>query len=114
LVKFTAAQATHAAAIEFGERCEKHCVDWHIDADAERVGAANHGKEAALGKLFHEQAIARQHAGVMYADPAGEQVLENLAEGRGEARPFASVFYGCALFFACDAIACESLCGMQR
>ena len=65
LVELTRAQAALLASVEFGEPGEQHGVDGHVDAHAQRVGAADHGQQALLGELFHEQAVAREHAGVV-------------------------------------------------
>ena len=81
LVELTGAQATHLVTVELGERGEDHGVDGHVDADAERIGAADDGQQALLRQAFDQQTIARQHAGVVYADAAAKQTLENLAEG---------------------------------
>ena len=40
----------------------------HVDADAERVGAADDLEQALLGELLDEQAVLRQQPGVVDAD----------------------------------------------
>ena len=75
LMEFAGAQAAHAMAVELGERREHDGVDGHVDADAERVGAADDGQQALLGELLDKQAVARQHAGVVHAHAAREQAL---------------------------------------
>ena len=48
LMKLTGAQATHLVTVELGERGEHHGVDGYVDADAERIGAADDGQQALL------------------------------------------------------------------
>ena len=110
LVELTGAQATHLVAVELGERGEDHGVDGHVDADAECVGAANDGQQALLRQALDQQAIARQHTGVVHADAAAEQALEDLAKSRGEARAFGRLLDGLALLLAGNAKIGERLC----
>ena len=51
LVEFTGAQAAHLGAVELGQGREHHGVNRHIDADAQCIGAANHGQQTLLGEL---------------------------------------------------------------
>ena len=74
-----------------------------------RVGAADDGQEALLGEALDEQAVARQHAGVVHADAAGEQALQDLAERRGEAGPARRLLDPLALLLAGDAEVGERL-----
>lgn len=85
-------------------------MDGYVDADAERIGAADDGQQALLRQALDQQAIARQHASMVHADAASEQALENLAKGRGEARSLCRFFDGFALLLAGDAKICERLC----
>ena len=48
LMKLAGAQTTHLVAVELGERGEHHGMDGHVDADAERIGAADDGQQALL------------------------------------------------------------------
>ena len=103
LVELTGAQATHLVAVELGERGEDHGVDGYVNADAECVGAADDGQQALLRQALDQQAIARQHAGVVHADAASEQALEDLAECRRETRALGRFLDGLALLLAGDA-----------
>ena len=85
-------------------------MDGHVDADAERVGTADDGQQALLRQALDQQTIARQHASMVHADAAAEQALEDLAEGRREARPLCRFFDGFALLLAGDAKIGERLC----
>ena len=49
---------------------EQHRADRHVDADAEGVGAADDRQQPVLGELLHQPPVARQHPGVVHADPA--------------------------------------------
>ena len=82
-------------------------MDGHVDAHAQGVGAADDGQKALLRKLFDEQAVARQHAGVMEPDATGDEVLQGLAERRGEAPALDRLLDGLALLFTGDAVAGE-------
>ena len=44
LMELAGAQTTHLVAIELGERGEDHGMDGYVDADAERIGAADDGQ----------------------------------------------------------------------
>ena len=72
LMELAGTQATHLVAVELGERSEHHGVDGHVDADAERVGAADDGQQPLLRQALDQQTIARKHAGVVHADAAAE------------------------------------------
>ena len=109
LVELTGAQATHLVAVELGERGEDHGVDGYVNADAECVGAADDGQQALLRQALDQQAIARQHTGVVHADAAAEQALEDLAKSRGEARAFGGFLNSLALLLAGDAKVGEGL-----
>ena len=103
LMELAGAQATHLVAIELGERGEHHSVDGYVDADAERIGAADDGQQALLRQALDQQTIARQHASMVHADAASKQAFENLAKGRREARALGSFLNGLALLLAGDA-----------
>ena len=77
-MELAGAQTTHLVAIELGERGEHHGVDGYVDADAERIGAADDGQQALLCQALDQQTIARQHAGMVHADAASKQTFENL------------------------------------
>ena len=59
LVELARAEAAHLVAVEFGERREHHGVDGHVDANAERVGAADDRQEPLLGEALHQKTVAR-------------------------------------------------------
>ena len=59
-------------------------ADRDVDADAERVGAADDLQQPGLGQRLDEPAVARQHAGVMHADADAYELRQRLAERRGE------------------------------
>ena len=42
-MELTCTQFSHMGAIEFGQLRQNHRMDWHIDAHAKRVGAADDG-----------------------------------------------------------------------
>ena len=100
LMKLAGAQTTHLVAVELGERGEHHGMDGHVDADAERIGAADDGQQALLCQALDQQTVARQHASMVHADAASEQALKNLAKGRREARALGRLLDGLALLLA--------------
>ena len=114
LVELANAQAAHPAAVELRERGEHHGVDGHVDAHAERVRAADDGQKPLLGKLLHEQPVARQHPCVMHAHPALQKPLERLAERRGEAGAAQRLLHLVALLFRGHSVARERLRRGQR
>ena len=114
LVELACAQAAHAVAVELGERGEHHGVDGHVDAHAQGVGAADDGQQALLGELFHQQTVARQHAGMVHAHTAREQALQDLAERGGELGAARGLLDLLALLLAGNAEVCERLCGGER
>ena len=88
LVEFATAKTTHFMAVKLGELRKHHGVNGHVDANAQRVGAANYRQQPLLGKLFHQQTITRQHSGVMHANTAKQQTLQRFAKLGGKlARP---------------------------
>ena len=86
LVELARTQAAHFVAVEFRELRENHGMDGHVNAHAQRVGAANYRQKALLGELFDKQAIARQHARMVHAHAKAEQALERFAECSGKRR----------------------------
>ena len=87
LVELAGAQLPHPDAVVFGERGEQHGADRHVDADAERVGAADHPQQPALRERLDEPAVLRQHAGVVDADSGAHQAVEGRTEPRREPEP---------------------------
>ena len=59
LVELARTQAAHLGAVELGELREHHGVDGHVDADTERVGAADDRQKPLLGEALHEQTVTR-------------------------------------------------------
>ena len=113
-MELAGAQAAHLVAVELRELREHHGMDGHVDAHAQRVGAADDGQEALLGQLLHEQSVARQHARVVHAHAARQQTLERLAERRGEPGSLDGLLDELALLLGCHAEARQSLRGGQR
>ena len=112
-MELAGAQPAHMRAVELRELREHDGVDRHVDADAERVGAADHRQQAPLRELFDETAVARKHAGVVDADAVAQQTLEDLAEGRRELRAGDGLGDHLALLLAGDAGARERLRGVE-
>ena len=114
LVEFAGAQAAHLGAIELGQRGQHHGVNRHINANAQRIGAANHRQQTLLGELFDQTTVSRQHAGMMDTDAGAQQTLQNLAKSRGEFDAFDGFGDGLTLFLAGHAGGGKRLRGFQR
>ena len=84
LMKLAGAQLPHARAVELRECGEQHGADGHVDADAERVRAADHPQQPLLGELLDEAPIFRQHPGVMHADAGPHQPRQRAPEAGRE------------------------------
>ena len=56
-----------AGAVVLRQGREQHRADRHVDADAERVGAADDLEQAGLGQPLDEPPVLREHAGVVHA-----------------------------------------------
>ncbi len=109
LMELAAFQAAHLAAVELGQLRQHHGVNGNVDANAQRIGAADDGQKPLLSKLFHQQAVTRQHARVMNAHAAAEQALQRLAEGGVELGALHSLLHGLALLLAGHAVAGQAL-----
>ena len=106
-------ESAHVPAIELGELGEKHGVDGDVDAHAQRVGTADYGQEALLRELLHQQAVARQHTGVVHAHAREDEPLQGLAKRSGEAHALDGVLQGLALLLRRDAVAREGLRALE-
>ncbi len=62
--------------VELAQTRKEHRADRHVDADAERVGAADDLEQPLLRELLGEHAVLRQQARVVQADP----LLQPLAD----------------------------------
>jgi hypothetical protein len=76
LVEVAGAEDGRLPAVELAEAREQHRADGHVDADAERVGAADDLQEALLRQLLHEHAVLGQQARVVQADAVPEPLAD--------------------------------------
>ena len=113
-MELAATQTAHLATVELGELREHHGMDGDVDAHAQRVGTADDGQQTLLRKLFHQQAITRQHAGVMHAHAATQQTLQRFAERRGELRALHGLLDRLALLLGCHSVTCQVLRAGKR
>ena len=88
LVKIPRAQDSHLLAIILRQAREEHRPDGDVDADAERVGAADDLEQPLLRELLHQDAVLRQQAGVMQTDPVLEPFPDVRSIRAGELEPF--------------------------
>ena len=84
-------------------------MDGHVDPHAQGVGAADHGQQALLGELLHEQPVAGEHAGVVDAHAAQQEALQGLAEAGVEALAADGLLHLLALLLGGDPVARERL-----
>ena len=85
LVELAGGEVAGADAVVLRKPREDDGADGHVDADAEGVGAADDLEQAGLGEGLDEAAVARQHTGVVDADPHPDEPAERAAEPGGEA-----------------------------
>ncbi len=78
LVEVARAEDRRLPAVELAETGEEDGPDRDVDADAQRVGAADDLQQSALRELLDEHAVLREEACVMQADA----VLQPLADIR--------------------------------
>ena len=84
LVELAGLQQPGPRTVVLGQSGEQHGPDRHVDADAERVGAADHLEQPGLGQRLDQPAVLGQHAGVVHADAVAHQPGQRLAEAGGE------------------------------
>ncbi len=70
--------------VELRQSGEQDGADRHVDADAERVGAADDLEQAVLRELLDEASVLRQHAGVVHADAVPHEPRQGSAEAGAE------------------------------
>ena len=114
LMELAAAQPAHLLPVELGELGEHHGVDGHVDAHAQRIGAADDRQKPLLGEALHQQPVARQHPRMVHAHAGGQQPLQNLAEGGRELRALHGLFDRLALGLVRHAVAGQRPCVLQR
>src|SRR5688572_25169142 len=91
LMKVARAQDAGLLSVELAQAGEQDRPDGHVDADPERVRAADDLEQALLRELLDQHAIFRQQPGMMQPDA----VLQPLSDVRpvraGEFEPFECV-----------------------
>ena len=80
LVELADREAPDAVAVELRERRHQHRADRDVDADPERVGAADDRQQALAGQALDEAAVAGEHPGVVDADAVAQETIEGGAE----------------------------------
>ena len=93
-------------------------MNGHVDADTQRVSAADHRKKTLLGELLDQTAIAGKHARMVDTHAGTQQTLQNLTERRGELRVLDRLRNGRTLLLAGHSRARQSVrrlqCGILR
>ena len=114
LMELAGAQATHLGAVELRQRGQHDRMDRHVDADSQRIGAADDRQQPLLRKLLDETTISRQHAGMVDADAGTQQPLQYLAERGRELHTLDGLGDGLSLLLAGHARAGQRVGGLQR
>ena len=118
LMEFAGTQLAHLRAIELGQCGQHHGMNGHVDADTQRVSAADHRKKTLLGELLDQTAIAGKHARMVNTHAGTQQTLQNLTERRGELRALDRLRNGRTLLLAGHSRARQSVrrlqCGILR
>ncbi len=113
LVELTGTEVTLPLAVELDEGGEHHGADRHVDADAERVGAADDAQVPGLDEPLDQTPVAREHAGVVDADTQAQEPRERAAEAAGEPLTRECVGDGLALLLGGDGDGGERLRAFQ-
>ena len=71
-------------AVELAQPREQDRADRHVDADAERVRAADHLQQARLRQLLDQHAVLREQPGVVQADAVPQPLADVGAVRAGE------------------------------
>ena len=114
LVELARLQQPLVGAVELRQPGEDHGPDRDVDADAERVGPADHLQQPGLRQLLDQPPVARQHAGVVDADAAADELRERLAEAGGEAKAADRLGDRVALFARAELGRQQRLRALQR
>jgi len=73
--------------------------DRHVDADAERIGAADEFEQTFLRELLDKDAVLRQQSGVVNADAVAQPALDVFSVRAVEAHAFKCFGDGSFLVF---------------
>ncbi len=87
LVELARRQVPHADAVVLDQAGQQDGADGHVDADAERVRAADDRQQPLLRQPLHDPSVLGQHPGVMHPDAVPQEPVERLAEAGGEPEP---------------------------
>ncbi len=88
LVKIARAQDAGLLAVEFAQLGEEHGADGDVDADAQRVRAADDFEQPLLRQLLDQDAVFGQQPGVMQPDAVPQPFLDVRPVGAGELETF--------------------------
>ena len=91
LMKIARAQDAGLLSVIFAQPREQHGANRHVDADAERVRAADDFEQTLLRELLDQHAILRQQPGVMQPDAVPQPLLDVRPVGAAELESFERV-----------------------
>ena len=84
LVELARGQVPHADAVVLDQAGQQDRADGHVDADAERVRAADHRQQALLREALDHAPVLGQHPRVVHADAVPQQPVQRAPEARTE------------------------------
>ena len=114
LAEIAHAEHRRLLPVVFPELREHHRADRHVDADAERVRAADELEPALLRELLDEDAVFRQQPRVVHADAVPQPALHLLAVRTGETHALQLLLQCRLLLLRADAEAHQTLRGLRR
>ena len=88
LVEVPGPQYRRLVAAVLAQASEEDGANRHIDAHAQRVRAANHLEQSALGQLLDQNAVPRQEARVVQPNARPQPPLDVRPVGTGKLHPF--------------------------
>ena len=114
LVEVPCGQDRRLLTVVLAQPREEHRADGHVDADSERVRAADNLEQTLLRELFDQDAVLRQQSGVVQTNAVAQPAFEFRPVRTQEAKTFQRA--GDRRFFVLGANvdARERLCALGR
>jgi len=114
LVKVARAEDAGLLAVIFAEPRKQHGADGHVNAHAERVGAANDFEQPPLRQLLHQHPVLGQQPGMVQPDAVLEPLPNLGAVGAAELEPLQRRADGVLLLARADVDARKVLRALGR
>src|SRR5690606_16069858 len=84
LVELPGGEQPRGRPVVLAQLREQDRADGHVDADAQRVRAADDLEVALLGEPLHQPAVLREHPGVVDADAVADEAGQRAPEAGPE------------------------------